>query len=68
MFNRYRAELANGKALHLQDEGKLDEAIQLFLRAAEIDPHWSTPPYNLGLLFKRQGRWVCIVSAQMAHR
>jgi tetratricopeptide (TPR) repeat protein len=57
MFNRTRAEARNAKALKLQDEGRIEEAIAFFHKAAAADPHWSTPEYNLGLLFKNQCRW-----------
>jgi len=43
-------------ALGLVYHGKLDgwRAERAFKRASEIDPKWSTPHYNLGLLYRSQ--------------
>ena len=41
----------------LSDRGQLADAEQAYLAATEADPSWSAPLYNLGLLYKHQGRW-----------
>jgi tetratricopeptide (TPR) repeat protein len=40
-----------------QERGQLQEAIELYQRAARADPSWSAPLYNLGLLFKNERDW-----------
>jgi hypothetical protein len=57
MSKRVKAARLNQKALKLQARGQREEAIELYLEASAVDPTWSTPPYNLGLLFKRERRW-----------
>ncbi|HEY7311785.1 MAG TPA: tetratricopeptide repeat protein [Gemmataceae bacterium] len=57
MKKREKAGKLNNKALKLQSRGKLEEAIELYLEASAVDPKWSAPPYNLGLLFKRERKW-----------
>ena len=41
----------------LADKGQSVDAEQAYLAAAKADPSWSAPLYNLGLLYKYQGRW-----------
>jgi hypothetical protein len=41
----------------LQEQGRLQEAIELFEEAAQLDPSWEAPLFNLGLVYKRQRRW-----------
>jgi hypothetical protein len=39
------------------DAGDAVRAERAYLEAAELDPAWSVPQFNLGLLRKYQGRW-----------
>jgi len=57
MFKRMRASAINERARKAQTGGKLEAAITLFEKAAALDPTWSAPLYNLGLLFKNECRW-----------
>ncbi|HEX5270705.1 MAG TPA: hypothetical protein VFW33_09475 [Gemmataceae bacterium] len=57
MTRREKAAAFNDKAMRLEKRGRIDEAVAQYLKAAEIDPRWSAPPYNLGLLFKKQRDW-----------
>jgi hypothetical protein len=57
MKRRQKAAEANAKAMQLREQGRLDEAIENYQIAAAIDPCWSTPRYNLGLLYKHQKNW-----------
>jgi tetratricopeptide (TPR) repeat protein len=52
-----KADSLNSLGNDLLDEGRLPEAEAAFMRAAEADPTWYAPWYNLGLLYKRQHRW-----------
>ena len=54
---RERAEICNARGLELDDQGRRDDAIREYLRACEIDPSWSVPHYNLGLIYKYAGDW-----------
>jgi len=57
MPKRTKAAALNQRGLEHQDRGQLDEALKFFEEAAAADPRWSVPPYNLGLLYKRQKNW-----------
>src|SRR5262249_45298153 len=57
MSNRTKAAALNQRGLKEQDRGRLDEAVNLFEQAADADPRWSVPAYNLGLIYKRQKNW-----------
>jgi len=57
MNQREQAEEFDALARGLQDRGRLREAVRMYRKAARVDPTWSVPLYNLGLLFKRQRRW-----------
>lgn len=54
---RDRASEHNERGRELNSQGRTDEAIREYLRACEIDPQWSAPHYNLGLLYKYAGDW-----------
>lgn len=54
---RARASRANQRARELAREGRTPEAIEAYLRACGIDPTWSVPFYNLGLIHKYAGDW-----------
>jgi tetratricopeptide (TPR) repeat protein len=57
MSRREKAAQVVGRALALQKKGQLERAIELYGKASAIDPSWSVPPYNLGLLFKLARNW-----------
>lgn len=54
---RERASRANERGLELNEEGRKSEAIAEYERACRLDPGWSTPFYNLGLVYKYSGDW-----------
>ena len=58
MIKREKAQDIVGRALKLQKKGHLQEAIALYRQAAALLPGWSTPLYNLGLLFKNERKWA----------
>src|SRR5262245_40829719 len=57
MSKRDEAVELNGRAIELKERGRLKEAVALYQRAAVVDPSWSVPLYNLGLLFKNERQW-----------
>ena len=57
MLRRFRANRLNTRANGLKDKGWLAEADLSYRRAAELDPTWSVPWYNLGLMYKYEARW-----------
>ena len=54
---RGRADAHNERGRNLDQDGRTDEAIREYLSACEIDPQWSVPHYNLGLVYKYAGDW-----------
>lgn len=56
-LKRWRANQANEKGLALEAEGKVPEAIEQYQLACELDPSFSSPFYNLGLIYKYAGDW-----------
>jgi len=52
-----RAQQLNADGNAALDAGRLDDAIAAFSQAAALAPSWSTPWYNLGLVYKRQKQW-----------
>lgn len=55
-----RRELAkrlNQQGIEAEEAGRRDDAVRLYEEAAEQDPAWATPLYNLGLLYKYEGEW-----------
>lgn len=52
-----RAVRFNERGIELQSRGWLVEAEAAYRQAADADPHWAVPWYNLGLMFKRQRQW-----------
>jgi tetratricopeptide (TPR) repeat protein len=54
---RERASKLNTEGNVLGERGDSEAAISLYLRAAEVDPNWSVPAYNLGLHYKNLARW-----------
>ena len=57
MVNRERATKLLDLAMELEREGKTDEAINVYLKAIDIDPTWAVPCYNVGLMYKYRGDW-----------
>ena len=53
----WRAKRANAKGIALEEKGWHAEAHAAYQKAASLDPSWSVPWFNLGLLAKRQRRW-----------
>jgi hypothetical protein len=51
------AEPANELGLKLQDRGLLRSADLAYAAAARLDPSWSTPFFNRGLMAKFRHRW-----------
>lgn len=52
-----RAARLNQKGNKLADQERFPEAEAAYRGAAEADPAWSVPWYNLGLMFKKQRDW-----------
>jgi tetratricopeptide (TPR) repeat protein len=57
MLKRAKAAAANDKAMQLEGRGRIEEAVTQYQEAAALDPRWSVPHYNLGLLYKKQRDW-----------
>jgi hypothetical protein len=57
MKRREKAAVLNRRAIQLEKRGQRHEAIALYRKAALLAPSWSTPLYNLGLLYKRDRQW-----------
>src|SRR5690349_17245045 len=51
------AEELNNEGMQLREEGDLAGAEAAYRAAASAAPEWSAPIYNLGLLYKYEGRW-----------
>jgi len=47
----------NERGLAFEEEGDVTGAEAAYQAAAEADPEWAVPLYNLGLLYKYQLRW-----------
>lgn len=62
---RGRAKRATERAAELRNAGKKAEAIATYQRAMAIDPTWSVPFYNLGLLHKYEGEWQASLDANL---
>lgn len=56
-LKRWRASQANERGRTCEAEGRLPEAIEQYELACELDPGFSEPCYNLGLIFKYAGEW-----------
>jgi tetratricopeptide (TPR) repeat protein len=69
LFSRFskraRARRADSRAAELKEAGRLAAAIDHYTRAIAIDPSWSVPFYNLGLLYKYEGDWQRSLEANL---
>jgi tetratricopeptide (TPR) repeat protein len=54
---RARAGRANERGRELGRVGRSEDAIREYERASRLDPTWSVPLYNRGLLHKYSGQW-----------
>jgi tetratricopeptide (TPR) repeat protein len=54
---RARASRANERGRELDRLGRAADAIQEYERASRLDPTWSVPLFNLGLVHKYAGAW-----------
>jgi tetratricopeptide (TPR) repeat protein len=57
MSDMDRAEQLNDQGMSARERGDVPAAEAAYLAAIAADPAWSAPVYNLGLLYKYQGRW-----------
>jgi tetratricopeptide (TPR) repeat protein len=51
------AEQLNNEGMRLRDDGDIAGAEAAYRAAGAAAPDWSAPVYNLGLLYKYEGRW-----------
>ncbi len=54
---RYHSEKSNEVGRQKQNSGTSSAAVAAFKAATKIDPGWSVPCYNLGLVDKYQCDW-----------
>ena len=54
---RARADEANDRGIAFENQGMIEEAIAEYERACELDPSYSAPFFNLGLIYKYFGEW-----------
>jgi tetratricopeptide (TPR) repeat protein len=59
---RARANRANARARDFDRQGLTAEAISEYSRACGLDPSWSVPFYNLGLVYKYARQWELSLS------
>ena len=57
-LNRKKAQKLHEQGQALSDDGENMEAIDVYLKAIELDPSKSESFYNIGLIYKYQGEWV----------
>jgi len=46
----------------LKRDGRIEDAIDTYNKAIEISPHYPTPYYNLGILYRDRGDYGLAVS------
>jgi hypothetical protein len=56
-MRRRIASWLNEEGRAADDKGKADRALRFYRIASRVDPTWSTPWYNQGLVEKYAGRW-----------
>jgi hypothetical protein len=54
---RLIANIYNSRGIRLEEAGDEAAAIRAYRQAIKWDRRWSVPWFNLGLMFKRRGRW-----------
>jgi tetratricopeptide (TPR) repeat protein len=54
---RSRASRANERGRELDRQGRTADALAEYEHACRLDPQWSVPFYNIGLIHKYAGRW-----------
>jgi tetratricopeptide (TPR) repeat protein len=57
------ADEANEEGRAALDEGRLEVAEAAFRRATDLDPAWSSPWFNLGLVYKLRRDWPACLRA-----
>ncbi|QEL16193.1 tetratricopeptide repeat protein [Limnoglobus roseus] len=57
MSKRAEAVAYNERGNTCREAGNWQAAVELYEQAAALAPKWSSPHYNLGLLYKYQGQW-----------
>jgi tetratricopeptide (TPR) repeat protein len=57
MGKRFRARRANERGRRLDRLGRTAEAVEAYEQACKLDPSWSVPFYNKGLVQKYAGEW-----------
>jgi hypothetical protein len=62
---RQRARRANSRGRKLSEKGANAAAIEEYQRAIALDPTWSAPFYNLGLLHKYRSDWQASLDANL---
>jgi len=65
LAKRQRARRANRRASQLRDKGDCAAAIERYRRAIELDPSFSAPFYNLGLIHKYRAEWQAAFEANL---
>lgn len=56
-FKKKKADRLHQEAAQLDSEGKMEEAIAVYLQAIACDPEKAESYYNLGLIYKYRGDW-----------
>lgn len=56
-FKKKKADRLHQEARQLDSEGKMEEAIAVYLQAIACDPEKAESYYNLGLIYKYRGDW-----------
>ncbi|MEM9491115.1 MAG: tetratricopeptide repeat protein [Myxococcota bacterium] len=54
--NSVLARVCNHEGISLTESGAREQALFLFKRAADLDPHWSGPHINMGAVFAQLGK------------
>ncbi|MBW2730901.1 MAG: tetratricopeptide repeat protein [Deltaproteobacteria bacterium] len=60
------ARTFNAEAIALSEAGESEPAIFALKRAADLDPEWSGPHVNMGVVFGRLGKFTRAVDAYLA--
>ena len=57
------ARCANARGISLAEQGQLEPSIFALKRAADLDPHWSSPCVNMGVVLGRLGKQSLVLDA-----